>query len=119
MWNPQPERFLVGANLPWIGYGTDAGASGWFPAGGVSTRPDALDLLDRTLGALAADGMSIVRTFLLCDARSGVRFDRDGIPIGLDDAVFPDIDALLAAARRHQIRLMGYFAAGGAPGVIH
>jgi len=106
LWNPDPERFLVGANLPWIGYGTDVGASAWFPAGGVSTRPDALDLLDRTLAALAADGISIVRTFLLCDARSGVRFDRDGIPVGLDDAVFPDIDALLAAARRHQIRLM-------------
>jgi hypothetical protein len=47
-----------------------------------------------------------VRTVLLCDARSGVRFDRDGVPTGLDDAVFPDIDALLAAARRHHIRLM-------------
>lgn len=103
---PESNRFVVGANLPWIGYGTDVGASAWFPEGGLSTQPAALDLLDRTFAALASDGVPIVRTFLLCDARSGVRFDGDGAPTGLDDAVFPDIDALLAAARRHHIRLM-------------
>ena len=96
----------MGANLPWVGYGTDIGASAWFPAGGLSTQTAAIDLLERTLAALAADGLSIVRTFLLCDARSGVRFDADGVPAGLDEAVFPDMDALLAAARRHGIRLM-------------
>lgn len=103
---PESDRFVVGANLPWIGYGTDVGASAWHPTGGLSARPDALDLLDRTLAALASDGVPVVRTFLLCDARSGVRFDSDGVPIGLDDAVFPDIDALLATARRHHLRLI-------------
>ena len=106
MWNPASDRFVVGVNLPWIGYGTDVGASAWFPSGGVSTRPEALDVLDRTFAALAADGVTVVRTFLLCDARSGVRFDRDGVPAGLDGAVFPDIEALLSAARRHHLRLM-------------
>jgi len=103
---PEPDRFVVGANLPWIGYGTDVGASAWFPAGGLSTRPEALDVLDRTFAALAGDGIAVVRTFLLCDARSGVRFDLHGVPAGLDDTVFADIDALVEAARRHQIRLM-------------
>jgi hypothetical protein len=103
---PESNRFLVGANLPWIGYGTDVGASAWFPEGGLSAQPAALDLLDRTFASLASDGVSIVRTFLLCDARSGVRCDGEGTPIGLDDAVFADIDALLAAARRHHIALM-------------
>jgi hypothetical protein len=103
---PEPDRFVVGVNLPWIGYGTDIGASAWFPDGGLSAQPAALDLLDRTLALLAADGMSVVRTFFLCDARSGVRFDRDGMPVGLDDAVFPDIDALVSAARRHGLQLM-------------
>jgi hypothetical protein len=103
---PESDRFVVGANLPWIGYGTDIGTSAWHPTGGLSAQPDALDLLDRTLAALAADGVSVVRTFLLCDARSGVRFADDGVPVGLDDAVFPDIDAMLAAARRHDVRLM-------------
>ena len=28
-------RFLVGANLPWIDYGTDFGTSAWHPSGGL------------------------------------------------------------------------------------
>jgi hypothetical protein len=100
------DRFVVGANLPWVGYGTDIGASAWYPSGGLSAQPAALDRLERTFAALERDGVSIVRTFLLCDARSGVRFDESGMPAGLDDAVFPDLDALLAAARRHNIRVM-------------
>jgi len=107
MWSPGGlDRFVVGANLPWIGYGTDVGASAWSPRGGLSAQPAALDLLDRTFAGLAGDGVSVVRTFLLCDARSGVQFDGDGVPTGLDHAVFPDIDALLAAARRHHIQLI-------------
>lgn len=100
------DRFVVGANLPWIGYGTDVGTSAWFPMGGLSAQSGAFDLLERVLAALAGDGVSIVRVFLLCDARSGVRFDRDGVPTGLDEAVFPDMDALLGVARRHGVRLM-------------
>ena len=103
---PESDRFVVGANLPWIGYGTDVGASAWFPGGGLSAQPAALDLLDRTFSNLAGDGVPVVRTFLLCDARSGVRVDGAGVPTGLDEAVFPDIDALLASARRHHIRLL-------------
>jgi hypothetical protein len=97
---------VVGVNLPWIGYGTDVGASLWFPEGGLSRRPEALERLDRTLAALARDGVAVVRVFLLCDARSGVRFDDQGVPIGIDEAVLPDIDAMVASARRHQIGLM-------------
>ncbi len=100
------DRFVVGVNLPWVGYGTDIGSSAWYPQGGFSAQPAALDLLDRTFAALSADGVSIVRTFLLCDARSGVQFDRDGAPAGLDHAVVPDIDALLETARRHRIGLI-------------
>lgn len=103
---PGSDRFVVGANLPWVGYGTDVGASAWYPTGGLSAQPAALDRLDRTFATLAADGVAVVRTFLLCDARSGVQFDADGVPTGLDQAVFADIDALLAAARRHDIQLM-------------
>lgn len=103
---PESDRFIVGANLPWIGYGTDVGASAWHPAGGLSAQPASLDLLDRTFATLARDGISIVRSFLLCDARSGVQFDDAGVPAGLDQAVFPDIDALVAAARGHNLRLM-------------
>jgi hypothetical protein len=107
MWTArQPGRFVVGVNLPWIDYGTDVGASGWYPEGGLSYRPEALERLDRTLAAVAADGVSVVRLFLLCDARSGVVFDGNGVPLSLDHAVFADIDAITAAARRHRVGLM-------------
>ena len=98
--------FVVGVNLPWIGYGTDIGASAWYPDGGLRAQPPAMELLDRTFAALARDRISLVRTFLLCDARSGVQFDGNGVPAGLDPTVFVDMDALVSAARRHQIRLM-------------
>src|SRR6185503_14300785 len=97
MWRSrEPERFIVGVNLPWIGYGTDVGASRWFPAGGLAQQTEARDRLDRAFAAIARDGISIVRMFLLCDARSGVRFDDNGFPLGLDESFFPDTDALLA-----------------------
>jgi hypothetical protein len=99
-------RFVVGVNLPWIGYGTDVGASAWYPTGGLSAQPAARVLLDETFAALARDGVSAVRTFLLCDVRSGVRFDADGMPTGLDKSVLPDIDVLVAGARRHEIQLI-------------
>lgn len=107
MWTArEPDRFVVGVNLPWVGYGTDVGACLWFPDGGLSAQPAAMERLDRTLGALARDGVIAVRTFLLCDARSGVVFDGSGRPIGLDDAVTSDVDVLVAAARRHGVGLM-------------
>lgn len=103
---PDDNRFAVGVNLPWVGYGTDIGASAWFPAGGLSAQADARALLTGTFARLERDGISLVRTFLLCDARSGVRFDDDGVPTGLDDFVFPDLDALAACARRHHVQLI-------------
>jgi hypothetical protein len=99
-------HFTLGANLPWVGYGTDIGTSVWYPAGGLSSQPASLDLLGETFARLVRDGISLVRTFLLCDLRSGVRFESSGVPIGLDDAVFLDIDALVSVARQHQIQLM-------------
>jgi len=107
MWTSRdPDRFVVGVNLPWIRYGTDVGASRWFPKGGFGQHPAALDELDRALAAIAADGIAVVRMFLLCDARSGVRFDSNGVPLGIDDALLADIDALVAAARRRRVGLM-------------
>jgi hypothetical protein len=122
MWTTrEPDRFVVGVNLPWVGYGTDVGASLWFPDGGLSRQPAALERLDRTLASIARDGLSVVRVFLLCDARSGVRFDADGFPLGIDEAVLPDVDAMLTAARRHHVGLMPVlldFHLCGAPTIV-
>jgi len=101
-----PDTFVVGANLPWVGYGTDFGANAWSPSGGLSADPARLERLDRAFARLSADGISLVRVFLLCDARSGVRFDGDDLPTGVDEALFADVEALVAAARRHGVRLM-------------
>jgi hypothetical protein len=101
-----PDTFVLGANLPWVGYGTDVGANLWSPSGGLAADPLRLARLDHALAGLSADGISIVRLFLLCDLRAGVRFDRHGLPTGVDDALFADIDALLASARRHDVRLI-------------
>ena len=107
MWRTfDPDRFVLGVNLPWVGYGTDVGASGWFPDGGFAHQGAALATLERTFESLARDGIRIVRVFLLCDARSGVRFDAAGVPAGLDASVLPDIAALLDVARRHAIGVM-------------
>ena len=58
----------------------------------------------------------------MCDARSGVRFDDQGFPLGIDEAVLPDLDAMLAAAGRHQVRLIPVlldFHLCGAPRVVN
>ena len=101
-----PDTFALGANLPWVGYGTDFGANAWSPSGGLAAKPDRLARLNDTFARLSDDGISLVRVFLLCDVRAGVRFDRDGLPIGLDDALFADIDVLLESARRHAVRII-------------
>jgi hypothetical protein len=94
--------FVVGANLPWVGYGTDYGASAWFPEGGLASRPDARAVLEDACATVARDGLRIMRVFVVCDARSGVTFDA-GLPAALDFAFFRDMDVLLETAGRHGV----------------
>ena len=101
----QPGEFVVGANLPWINYGIDFGANRWRPAGGIA-QDDMRVVLDEKLAGLAATGASMVRWFLLCDGRAGIRFSADGSPEGLDDYVVPDLDAALDALDGHRMRVM-------------
>jgi len=99
-------RFFVGANLPWIDYGCDFGTSAWFPDGGLGARPDALNSYVAALDRLAGDRVRIVRLFLLCDLRSGVRFDSDGAPCGLDDVFFRDVDLAMDTAAERGLGLL-------------
>ena len=48
----------------------------------------------------------LVRVFVLCDGRAGVRFGPGGEIEGLDDEFFADFDVLLAAAERQGALLM-------------
>jgi hypothetical protein len=96
-------EFIVGANLPWIGYGHDFGANAWHPAGGVHTRVDGLT---RALDRAATAGLRRIRWFMLCDGRAGIRFAPDGAPLGLDDSFFGDVDAAVAAAGDRDMEIM-------------
>lgn len=98
--------FAIGVNLPWVRYGGDFGTNLWSPEGGLSTRQDdqrrVLDVLLR----LRELGISRLRWFFLCDARAGVRFSDDGAPLGLDAAVWRDVDVALGLVRRAEVALM-------------
>jgi hypothetical protein len=86
-------ELVVGANLPWVEYGQDFGASAWRPAGGLA-RPDRRERARRALGGLAASGASLVRWWLLGDGRSGLRENAAGRLL-LDDRVVPDLEAAI------------------------
>jgi len=101
-----PDTFAVGVNLPWVTYGCDFGASAWFPHGGLAARPDALETYEGALDRFARDQQSIVRLFLLCDCRSGVCFDEDGLPAGLDESFLRDADAALDRAADRGLVIM-------------
>ncbi|MBM3275966.1 MAG: hypothetical protein FJZ00_12500 [Candidatus Sericytochromatia bacterium] len=96
---------MLGANLPWVHYGGDFGKSAWQPAGGLSANPEAARKLDHTFAKFAQDGIGHVRWWLFGDGRGGIRWASDGTPLGLDDKVFADMDAALAAARKHGIKI--------------
>lgn len=98
--------FFLGANLPWVEYGCDFGASAWFPKGGLGARAEARATFEAALDRLVADGLTTVRLFLLCDGRSGVRFDADGTPIDLDEACVRDADAAFDAAAARGVGLI-------------
>jgi hypothetical protein len=94
----------VGANLPWIGYGQDFGASAWRPRGGVA-QPDRRETMRRELGRLAASGATLVRWWLLGDGRAGLR-EADGRVLGTDDRLADDLDAAIAALRETGLRAL-------------
>jgi hypothetical protein len=99
-------EFVAGANLPWVRYGADFGASNWFPDGGLSAQPSSRERLEETLAVLERDEIPLLRVFMLCDGRSGIRYDSDQVPIGLDDVFLRDVDTLLTAAGRRGLRVM-------------
>ncbi|MDO8834669.1 MAG: hypothetical protein Q7V01_03695 [Vicinamibacterales bacterium] len=94
--------FVTGTNLPWLTYGCDVGASAWRPGGGIAA-PATRAVLEEHLARIAGDGHRIIRWFLLCDGRSGIRVAAGGAPAGLDDRVRFDLDAAANALARHGI----------------
>jgi hypothetical protein len=97
--------FVVGANLPWLRYGGDFGANAWSPRGGLASRGrDAA--LDERLHLLRARGVEVLRWFVLCDGRAGLRVGSDGMPAGLDDFVLRDFESALEYVGRAGLRIL-------------
>jgi hypothetical protein len=127
-------KYLHGCNYPWstdgntVFYGLDFGANVWGSHLGVSTRRAAVA---RDFAEMAALGFTVARWFLFCDGRAGIVYDESGLPAGIDNHLFTDMDAALencvrrghpdqlradsitdsssvAFARRLRIRLQGH-----------
>jgi hypothetical protein len=101
--------FLLGANYPWIrradgrsNYGLDFGANIWGRHEGVITQ---YDKVRHDFAEMVSVGVRVVRWFVFCDGRGGIRFDDGGVPSGLADKVFDDMDAALVIAEEQKIRL--------------
>ena len=101
-----PNRFLLGANVPWVHYGVDVGTSPWRPEGGLHAHAEDAALLRQVFERLRTDGVETARFFLLADGRGAVRFAEDGTPEALDGSVFADVDVVLEAARTSGIGLV-------------
>ena len=98
--NPAGSGFLCGANLPWIVYGCDFGSNAWQPKGGMS-QPDRRLILQERLSTLSDADLRIVRWFMLCDGRAGLRFEEDNVSI--DSTLFADVDAALEIAEKQGV----------------
>src|SRR5215471_20153028 len=101
-----PNRFLLGANVPWVHYGVDIGTSAWRPEGGLHAHAEDAALLRQVFERLRSDGVQTARFFLLTDGRAGVRFADDGTPEALDGSVFADVDVVLDAAHTSGVGLL-------------
>lgn len=100
-----PATLPLGVNLPWLDYGCDFGATAWRPRGGMATR-ESQERLRAVLEEVAMSGALVVRWFLLCDGRAGVRVDGKGRARGLDEHVLADVEAALDLLARHGLRAM-------------
>ncbi len=95
-------------NYPWstdgqtVFYGLDFGWNVWGSHCGVSTRRDAIA---RDFDEIARLGFLVSRWFVFCDGRSGIVYDDRGLPAGLDDRFFTDMDAALEIARDANVRI--------------
>jgi len=100
--------FVHGVNYPWstdgatVFYGLDFGANVWGSHLGVSTRREAIA---RDFADVARLGFLVARWFVFCDGRSGIVYDDRGLPAGLDDRFFADVDTALEIARDVDVRL--------------
>ena len=95
--------WLFGANLPWIGCGTDFGENSW-GASGVGSSPLSSQSLRDTFATMQVAGVNVARWFLFFDGRAGITYDDSGSPTGLDAVIIGDLDAAVGIASTYGIK---------------
>lgn len=95
--------FWAGVNYPWK-TGQDFGTGGWGHSG-VSDATTYQEV-DVDFANMAAQGVRVVKWRVFNDGRYSPEFDADGRVTGLDERFFPDLDAALEIATRHDIYLV-------------
>lgn len=95
--------FWAGLNYPWK-TGQDFGTGGWGHSG-VSDSTTYREI-DADFANMAAQGVRVVKWRVFSDGRYGLQFGSDGSVAGLDDQFFPDLDAALEIAQRHDLYLV-------------
>src|SRR5262245_44111930 len=95
-------NFFLAVNYPWLSYGADFGRSPWGYSGMALEPSRATAAAD--FAAIRSRGVSVVRWFLLCDGRSGIRY-RNGVPAGPDDLLFEDVASALDLASQADLRV--------------
>jgi hypothetical protein len=98
---PRPDFFLA-VNYPWLNYGRDFGRSPWGYTG--AAFPQTQETVASDFMRIQSSGASVVRWFLLCDGRSGIRY-QNGVPAGPDEFLFKDVAAALELASQSGLQL--------------
>jgi len=96
-----PEFFLA-VNYPWLNYGRDFGVSPWGYSG--VALPESQDIVSADFARIRSSGASVIRWFLLCDGRSGIRYE-NGVPAAPDDHLFSDLAVALRSASQSNLRI--------------
>jgi hypothetical protein len=89
--------FFLAVNYPWLRYGADFGRSPWGHSG-ISLAHNRITVAT-DFSAIRSSGVSVVRWFLLCDGRSGIRYEKE-VPVGPDDLLLPDVATALDLASK-------------------
>jgi hypothetical protein len=114
--------FWAGLNYPWK-TGQDFGTGGWGHSGASDSTT--YREIDADFATMAAEGVRVVKWRVFSDGRYGLVMDANGTVTGVDELFFPDIDAALEIAKRHDMYLVltlfssGFWTADCWSGTVH
>jgi hypothetical protein len=100
---PGQRGFVAGVNYPWK-TGQDFGSGAWGHSG--VSQPTTYQEVDADFATMAAQGVRVVKWRVFSDGRYSPEFDQNGTATGLDQDFFPDLDAALEIAARHDVYLV-------------